>query len=69
MADRMNPYGSIIRNERMRRKMGLDGMAVRLMMSPSALKAVESGNRWFSEAELRLASSALSLENFKRKLH
>ena len=61
MADRMNPYGSIIRNERMRRKMGLDGMAVRLMMSPSALKAVESGNRWFSEAELRLASSALSL--------
>lgn len=61
MAEMRNPYGSIVRDERLRQKIGLDSMAVRCMMSPEGLSAVEDGNRWFSEAELRLASAALSL--------
>lgn len=61
MAEMKNPYGRIVRDEMLKKHMSTDTMAVRCMMSPEALKEVEYGNRWFSEAELRLASSALNL--------
>lgn len=61
MEEKRNPYGNIIRTERIKQGIGIDTLAARCMMSPLDIMDVESGNRWFSEAQLRLASAALDL--------
>ena len=56
-----NPYGKIIAKARLEAGLTEKNLADICLTSPQFIKDVESGQKWFSEAELSLACSALDL--------